>query len=263
MRVSSFFFLGFCILANCKNPSNEPDFKIVSLSPAMTEIIFALGAEKNLVGVTTYCDYPDSAKKIYKVGDFSNPSLERILNLKPNLVVVNLPEQNRIKNQLEKFGIKTFTTSPERLEDIYKEILNLGSILNREKQADSLVNYMKVNINPRPWSKKKVYVEICTRPLITIGAESYLNELIEMAGGENVFSDLNKDYPVINQEQVIIRNPEIIIVLHPEEITNRIGWQNISAIKNKRVYKDMNQDWLMRPGPRLVLGFKEIERILE
>jgi len=250
-------------LANCKNPSNEPDFKIVSLSPAMTEIIFALGAEKNLVGVTTYCDYPDSAKKIYKVGDFSNPSLERILNLKPNLVVVNLPEQNRIKNQLEKFGIKTFTTSPERLEDIYKEILNLGSILNREKQADSLVNYMKVNINPRPWSKKKVYVEICTRPLITIGAESYLNELIEMAGGENVFSDLNKDYPVINQEQVIIRNPEIIIVLHPEEITNRIGWQNISAIKNKRVYKDMNQDWLMRPGPRLVLGFKEIERILE
>lgn len=255
--------LYFSIIVNCNIFSNRPDFKIVSLSPAMTEIIFALGSDKNLVGVTTYCNYPDSAKRIYKVGDFSNPSLERIINLRPDLVIVNLPEQNRIKHQLEKLGIKTFDTSPKSLDNIYQEILNLGTILKKERQADSLVNYMKMNIKSRRLSKKRVYLELCPKPLITVGAESYLNELIEVAGGKNIFSDLKKDYPVINQEQVIIRNPEIIIVLHQEEIVDRMSWKGISAIKNKKVYMNLNPDWLMRPGPRLVLGFKELEKLFE
>lgn len=229
----------------------------------MTEIIFALGSANNLVGVTTYCNYPDSAKNIYKVGDFSNPSIERIVNLNPTLVIVNLPEQNRIKHQLDKLGIKTFVTSPKTLNDIYQEIVDLGRILNRERQADSLVNYMKMNIKFSRASRKWVYIELCAKPLITIGADSYLNELIEKAGGKNIFSDLKKDYPVINQEQVIIRNPEIIVVLHPEEIMDRVSWQGISAIKNRKVYQNLNQDWLLRPGPRLVLGFKELEKIFE
>ncbi len=247
----------------CEKSSSFNEFRIVSLSPAMTEIIFALGAEKYLVGTTTYCDFPDSAKKIYKVGDFSNPSLERIISLRPNLVILNLPEQSRIKNQLEKYGIKIFVTSPEKLEDIYKEISVLGKFIKKEKNADSLINYMKENIRPLSRIKKKVYIEINAKPLITIGGKSYLNELIEMAGGQNIFSDVNKDYPVVNQEEVIIRNPEIIIVLHPEDIEKRIGWENINAIKNHRMYSNLNQDWLLRPGPRLVFGFKQLEKIFE
>ncbi len=229
----------------------------------MTEIIFSLGAERYLVGTTTYCDFPDSAKKIYKVGDFSNPSIERIISLKPSLVIVNLPEQSRVKNQLEKYGLKIFATSPGKIEDIYKEITELGKILKIEKKADSLINYMKENIRPLSRTKKRVYIEICPKPLITIGGESYLNELIRMAGGENIFSDINKDYPVVNQEEVITRNPEIIIGLHPEDIENRIGWENVRAIKNHRVYRDLNQDWILRPGPRLVFGFKQLEKLFE
>ncbi|MEO0106262.1 MAG: cobalamin-binding protein, partial [candidate division WOR-3 bacterium] len=250
-------------LCGCNRIKMSQDLRIVSLSPAMTEVIFAIGAERYLVGVTTYCDYPDSAKRIYKVGDFSNPSLERIISLEPTLVIVNLPEQMRIKNQLEKFGIKVFVTSPTRLDDIYREIIELGKSIKRERQADSLVNYMKENMKPSLNTKKKVYIEICARPLITVGRNSYLNELIEMAGGINIFNDLNKDYPVVNQEQVIMKNPEIIIVLHPESIDNRIGWKNILAVKNNRIYNDLNQDWIMRPGPRLVLGYKQLEKILE
>jgi len=251
----------FCMVCEKSAHFNEP--RIVSLSPAMTEIIFSLGAERYLVGTTTYCDFPDSAKKIYKVGDFSNPSIERIISLKPSLVIVNLPEQSRIKNQLEKYGLKIFVTSPSKIEDIYKEISELGRILKTEKKADSLINYMKENIRPLSRIKKRVYIEICPRPLITIGGTSYLNELIEMAGGENIFSDINKDYPVVNQEEVIMRNPEFIIGLHPEDIENRIGWKDVSAIKNHRVYRDLNQDWILRPGPRLVLGFKQLEKIFE
>ncbi|MEO0129182.1 MAG: cobalamin-binding protein [candidate division WOR-3 bacterium] len=247
----------------CEKSFHYNELRIVSLSPAMTEIIFALGAENYLVGTTTYCDFPDSAKKIYKVGDFSNPSIERIISLKPNLIIVNLPEQSRIKNQLEKYGLKIFVTSPEKLEDIYKEISELGKLIKREKNADSLINYMKENIRPLSRIKKKVYIEISAKPLITIGGRSYLNELIEMAGGENIFSNINKDYPVVNQEEVIMRNPEIIIVLHPEDIKDRIGWNNVNAIKNHRIYRDLNQDWILRPGPRLVLGFEQLEKIFE
>jgi iron complex transport system substrate-binding protein len=115
----------------------------------------------------------------------------------------------------------------------------------------------KVQENP-----KRVFVEISPRPIITIGAATFLNDLIERAGGKNIFGDLKKDYPVVNQEAVITRDPEIIIVLHPEDTTGRTGWQKIQAIKNDRVYTDLNPDHLMRPGPRLVEGFRQLKRAI-
>lgn len=253
----------FILSLACHESITQPDFRIVSLSPAMTEVLFALNAQSYLVGVTTYCDYPPEAKKINKVGDFSNPSLERIISQKPNLVILNLPEQRRIKEALEKLGIKTFVSSPQSMNDIYTEIIHLGRIIKREREADSIVEFMKANIKPINRNKKRVYIELSPNPLITIGANSFLNELIAMAGGENIFADLRRDYPVISQEQVIKRNPEIIIILHPGEINERIGWDGVSAIKNKRVYTELNQDWLLRPGPRLVLGFNELKKIFE
>ncbi|MCX7995600.1 MAG: cobalamin-binding protein [candidate division WOR-3 bacterium] len=256
-------FLLLIVILNCKESPKTAGLRIVSLSPAMTEVIFAIGAGEYLAGVTTYCDFPDSAKKIYKVGDFSNPSIERIVALKPDFVIINLPEQRKIKNELEKLGIKVFITEPRRLEDIYKEIKELGRIVKKEREADSLMNFMKEIIKPKSKKKKRVYIELSPRPLITIGRDSYLNELIEMAGGENIFADLNKDYPAVKQEEVIMRNPEIIIVFHPEDVVNRLGWGTIRAIKEKRVYRGLNPDYFLRPGPRLVLGFRELEQIFE
>jgi iron complex transport system substrate-binding protein len=238
----------------------------------MTENIFALGAAQDLVGVTTFCDYPEEAKKIYKIGDFSNPSLERIVGLKPDLVIVNLPEQTRIKKELEKLDINIFISSPQTLDDIYNEIIAIGRIVKKQQAADSLVNYMKMHISRvdkpvRPAvegsSKKRVYIELSPRPLVTIGAPSFLNELLEMAGAENIFADLGKDYPVVPQEEVIKRNPDVIIVLHPEDIRDRLGWRTITAISNNEVYTTLNQDHLMRPGPRLIIGFEQLKRIMD
>ena len=267
-------------ISSCEKPVSHTGFKIVSLSPAMTENIFALGAAQDLVGVTTFCNYPEEAKKIYKIGDFSNPSLERIVGLKPDLVIVNLPEQMRIKRQLEKLKINIFISSPRTLDDIYNEIIEIGRIVKKQQAADSLVNYMKMHINrvdkpvlPVPKriegnaveesSKKRVYIELSPRPLVTIGAPSFLNELLEMAGAENIFADLGKDYPVVPQEEVIKRNPDIIIVLHPVSIKDRMGWQTVTAIKNNKVYTTLNQDHLMRPGPRLIIGFEQLKRIMD
>lgn len=247
----------------CSRAPDKPGLKIVSLSPAMTEILFAIGAEPNLVGVTTFCNYPEQTKQIYKVGDFSHPSIERIVGLNPNMVIVNLPEQMRIKQQLDDLKINVFISSPKSLSDVYNEIIEIGKIVNREERADSLVHYMQTHITPCANKRlKRVYIELSPRPLVTVGQTSFLNELLERAGAKNIFSDLQKDYPVVAQEEVIRRNPEIIILLHPEEIENRLGWQTIAAIENAQVYRNLNQDHLMRAGPRLVHGFEALKKIL-
>jgi ABC-type Fe3+-hydroxamate transport system substrate-binding protein len=254
----------FIFYSGCDKPDRSKGFTIVSLSPAMTEIIYALGAEQYLAGITTFCDYPAQTKNIYKVGDFSNPSLERIVGLQPNLVIINLPEQARVKRELEKLDINVFISAPETIEDIYKEILEIGAIVDQNKKADSLVGYMKMHLTSanKP-NRQRVYIELSPKPLVTIGAPSFLNELLMRAGAENIFAHLDKAYPVVSQEAVIKQNPDIIIVLHPVSINERIGWQQIKAVKNNKVYTHLNQDHLMRPGPRLVQGFEELKRIID
>jgi iron complex transport system substrate-binding protein len=247
----------------CSRKPKSDGYRIVSLSPAMTEILFSLGAEDKIVGATTFCDFPEQAKKITRVGDFSHPSLERIVALKPDLVIINLPEQIRIKKELDKLKLETFVSTHNSLSDVYLEILTLGTILGQKKEADSLVRYMRSNLERvTTEGSKKVYVEISPKPIITIGAQTFLNDLIERAGGTNIFVDLNKDYPVVGQETVIMRNPDIIIVLHPEDIIGRTGWHKVNAIKNDRVYTGLDPDLLMRPGPRLVQGFKQLAQII-
>lgn len=241
----------------------EPGMRVVSLSPAMTEIIYTLDAEASLVGVTTLCDYPQQARNKPKVGDFSNPSLERIMGLRPTLVIVHLPEQRRIQDQLERFDVNIFVSETRTLADMYAEIRKLGTLLNRSQQAESLVHAMQAGLRPiSPARRKRVYIELSPRPLITVGAGSFLNELVELAGGHNIFSDSDKDYPIVQQEEVIRRNPEVILVLHPVAVGSRTGWENVDALKYDRVYADINQDHLMRPGPRLVKGFNTLREIV-
>ncbi|UCF69970.1 MAG: cobalamin-binding protein [candidate division WOR-3 bacterium] len=250
-------------IARCDREETTDEYRIVSLSPAMTEILFSIGAGDRIVGVTTFCDFPPQAKKITKVGDFSHPSIERIIALKPDLVIVNLPEQTRTKKDLDRLKIRTFVSSPHSLSEIYAELSALGTTLGLHEAADSLILYMKRNIDSvHTLRRKKVYVEISPRPIVTIGVATFLNDMIREAGGENIFADLDKDYPTVSQEAVIARDPEIIIVLHPQDITGRIGWQSIRAIEERRVHTGLNPDHLMRPGPRLVEGYWALKEII-
>ena len=248
---------------SCGRKHETPGYRIVSLSPAMTEILFSIGAADKVVGVTTFCDFPAEAKEVAKVGDFSHPSIERILALKPDLVIVNLPEQSRIKNDLDKVNINTFVTSPGSLSDLYADLSRLGAVLDMAGPMDSLVSYMKRNLIPvEPAQRKKVYVEISPRPIVTIGSRSFLNDLIYDSGGINIFADVDKDYPIVSQEAVITRDPEIIIVLHPASIDDRIGWKRTRAVSSGQVYVDIDPDLLMRPGPRLIQGFRRLKEII-
>ncbi len=266
IRVDKLYFAPILIacltITACHRTAPPSGHRVVSLSPAMTEIIFALDAEDLLVGTTTFCDYPEAARAKTRVGDFSNPSLERIVALKPTLVIVNPPEQNRTMNELRKLEINLFVSAPSSLDSLYQDIKSLGDIVGKKGEADSLVNYMQTSLVALPGGGRRVYVEISSRPLVTIGKASFLNELLTRAGATNVFADIDDAYPIVNQEAVIKKDPQIIIVLHPGTVADRTGWQHVDAVKNRRLYYDIAPELLLRPGPRLVAGFEKLCRIL-
>jgi len=255
------------LLLSCSiQPSEKKGVRVVSLAPSLTEIVFALNRGDNLVGVTTHCDYPPAAGTKYKVGDFSNQSLERIILTRPDLVLVNLPEQTRIKNELEKLRIKTYNSSPETIEDILLDIRELGRILSAVLRADSLIDSLRRELAATSRAvgsdSPAVYLEISPQPLVTVGGKSYINEAIERAGGRNVFRDLSVDYPVVAQEEIIRRNPDVIFILHDAPTGTRIGWGRVSAVKQKRIYYDIDPDLVFRPGPRIIEGIKQMHQRL-
>jgi ABC-type Fe3+-hydroxamate transport system substrate-binding protein len=241
---------------------------VVSLVPSITEIVYALGQEGQLTGNTTFCDYPEAARRVYKVGDFSNPSVERILRLKPKFVFATLPEQQATVEKLGRMGVKVIISRPTGLDSLSQEIRSIGAALGASAQADSLVSTLKMRLAqiPAPNQRPSVYLEISEGPLMTVGRSSFINEIVERAGGTNIFSDVEKEYPVVSQEQVITRNPEVIFLLHPgtsrEQLGQRLGWEGIGAVRNRKVFDDVNPDIVLRPGPRLVDAVEAFARRL-
>jgi iron complex transport system substrate-binding protein len=259
-----FWVLILTLDLNCTLNTQKIPKRIVCLVPSITEIIFALGREDYLKGNTIYCDYPAVAKRIDKVGDFSNPSLEKIVGLKPEIVFATMPEQKIIIERLEELGIKVFISQPKTIDGLLKEIKFISKILGVEQRGDSLVSAMEKDMNQIKSSLTivPVYLEISSTPLMTVGSGSFINEVVTRAGGKNIFDDFIQEYPVIDQEKVIKRNPEIIFILHPmtkkQEVKERIGWGNIDAVQNNRIYDDVNPDLLFRPGPRIIQGIQTL-----
>lgn len=265
-----------CVLSfvSCsKSHKNTKAQRIISLVPSITEIIYALGQDSLLVGNTIYCDYPEAAKSVYKVGDFSNPSVERIIKRKPSLVFVTLPEQQKIVNELKKLKIPVFITHPKTVDSVLVEIENIGKLLNASVTADSLVKSIRRRLEQIAQSNynlvdsPRVYLEIAGTPIMTIGARSYINDLIRYAGARNIFNDIDREYIVTNSEELIQRNPDIIIILHPqakkEQVRKRLGWSQINAVKKNRIYDDLNPDYFFRPGPRFIYAIEDLSRIVQ
>ncbi len=274
MKNNKFWQLIFGILIlilglNCTQNTQKIPKRVVCLVPSITEIIYALGCEDYLKGNTIYCDYPEPAKQIYKVGDFSNPSLEKIVGLKPEIVFATIPEQKIIIDQLKELGIKVIISQPTTINSLLKEIKTISKILGNESRGDSLLTTMATELNQIIPKQLNIplYLEISSTPLMTVGSGSFINDVIRRAGGKNIFDDLIQEYPVIDQEEVIKHNPSVIFILHPlakkEEVKNRIGWQNIDAVLNNRVYDDVNPDLIFRPGPRIAQGIKALIQRIE
>jgi iron complex transport system substrate-binding protein len=184
-------------------------------------------------------------------------------------------EQDDITTQLEKLNIRTERFYPTNISDITSIIKELGDILHEETKADSLYNYFNDKFNEFKDRielmdyKPNVYVEIYGDPIMTASNDAYLGELLAYSGGNNVFPVLPRDYCRISPEEVVKANPDIIIITYPgvsvDDICNRKGWNNISAVKNKKIYTvyDINPDLILRAGLRNVEGVERLQELLE
>ncbi|MDD2689829.1 MAG: cobalamin-binding protein [Candidatus Omnitrophica bacterium] len=249
---------------------NKPRY--ISLAPSTTEILFALGLEEEIVGVSSYCNYPLQVKTKEKVGSFSQPNIEKIVSLKPDYIFCTGLEQAQVIAQLKRLNLKVYVADPKNIKELFNSILQIGRITNRYNTAQALIAHMqkeiekisaKVNLIPQK-EKLKVFIEVWYAPLTTAGKGSFINELITLAGGINIASDTKRPYTIFSAEQVIKRNPDCIILAYMDKekpvklLEKRLGWNGISAVRNKRVYNDINPDLLLRPSPRITEGLKEI-----
>ena len=252
--------------------------RIVSLSPAATEALFAVGAGNQVVGVTTYCNYPPEATTREKIGGYSAKTIniEKIVSLKPDLVVAESSMHADIIKALEPLGITVLAISPASLEDTYATLALLGKVTGHSDTATSVVAGMKATIKAVtdkvatiPQDKRvTVFWEVWDEPLMTAGSTSFPGQILALAGGKSIFADLNKDYPTVSAEDIIKRNPAVIMGpdTHADKLPSAIigarpGWEKVDAIVKGRVYL-INGDTSSRPGPRLALALQDIAKAL-
>lgn len=242
--------------------------RAVSLAPNLTENIFAVGAGDKLVGVTTFCNYPEDAKKIAKVGDTMNPNMETIIALKPQVVFVSTASQiENFTKTLEEQNITVFVTNPTNLNDVLANLRQLGDIFGTTERTAILLNEMQERIlavdeQVKDKTKVKTFVQISKEPLFTVGKESFLTEIIERGGGISVTKDVATAYPKLSKETALALNPDAIILSEsPDNLEPNDVFKNSNAVKNKKIFK-INADLLSRPAPRLVEALEQIANAL-
>lgn len=266
----------FIILSNVNYSFATEKLRIISLAPSTTEILFSLGLDNEIVGVSQSCDYPPEAAVKEKIGTFSQPSIEKILSLKPDIIFCTGLEQAPIISKLRKLKLKVVVSDPDNMESLFNSIAKIGKLTGKEEKAAMIIENMKKDINNIVFSVKKipadkrqkVFIEIWHNPLTTAGKGSFVDELITLAGGINIASDLKSAYGSFSSECVIKRNPDCIILAYmgnenfSDNIKTRCGWENISAVRNNKVFNDIDPNILLRPGPRVSAGVKAIYKKL-
>ena len=250
--------------------------RIISLSPSNTEMVYALGLQDKLVGVTSYDNYPPDAKNKTIVSDFSTIDMVKIVNAKPDLVLADSIQQKDTIPALEKMGITVYTMSPNTMDEIYHDLKTLGQITGKTKEADALAAGLtarvqavadkttKLTVNNKP----RVLFVTWYDPIWTAGHHTMIQSLIEKAGGTNIAADLN-GYATITLESVIQRNPQVIIVTNSmgdqhttlDYIKSNDQFKATDAVKNGKVY-EIDADVFGRTTPRIVDGLETLAKLL-
>jgi iron complex transport system substrate-binding protein len=251
----------------------SPPTRVVSLAPAVTEILFAIDSGNTLVGVTDFCNYPPGAKIKTSVGGMVSPNRERITQLHPDLIVATV-EGNTKQDvaALASMGYKIFVTNPRTIEGVYKSIGDLGRIIGKEPAAKSLVGNLRkreeaIGRRPRAVRRPRVLVLVSLQPLIAAGRGTFIDQLILQSGGENIVADSVPSYPILSREEVVRRKPEVISAMSdaaasPEDFIELYPeWKNLPAIRNGRAFV-VEADIFMRPGPRIIEALEQLDRLL-
>ena len=253
--------------------------RIVSLAPAITEVLFAVGAGPQVVGVTEFCNYPPEAQEGREVvGGFSaeSMSVEKIIALKPDLVFAEGAAHAPVTGALQAAGVQVFNFDPKDFAGIYANILAAGALTGNASQAGQVVAGMQARVakvtaiaaNIPLDQRVKVFYEVWDEPLMTAGPATFIGQVVEMAGGLNIFADVQEQYPTISAEAVVARAPQVIVGpsthvdgLTVEKIAGRPGWASLPAVKEGRV-AIVDGDIISRGGPRLADALEAVARAI-
>ncbi len=250
-----------------------PAQRVVSLAPSITETLFAIGAGEQVVGVTDYCNYPPEARHKQRVGGIINPSIETIVSLKPDLILLSM--EGNVRTDFEKLtalGVSVFVTNPRTLEGIYSSILRVGQLVGRADSAARLVHFLRVRADEirqkaQHATRRSVLLFVSLQPIIVTGTGTFLAELISHAGGENAAAGSVSPYPAYSREAVLKDNPDVLIFLSSiggsnDELARLYPeWSNLKAFRRGAVYR-VNADVVSRPGPRAVDALDTLFTIL-
>jgi iron complex transport system substrate-binding protein len=252
--------------------------RIVSLSPELTEILYAAGAGEKVIGNTTYCNYPAAALSVAKIGGFSanTISIEAIVALRPDLIVGSLSAHGQLAAQFERAGLRFAALPSTDFNSVYSTLELVGRIAGDETTAKAVVATMKARIAAIqaktasvPADKRPiVFWETWDEPLMSAGPDTFTGQIIVVAGGRNCFADSTADWPVVSFEAVLARNPDYImaadshgVALTPERLARRTGWTSLKAVQANRVVF-LDGDIVSRAGPRFVEAAELMAKVL-
>jgi iron complex transport system substrate-binding protein len=246
--------------------------RIVSLAPSVTETLFALGLGPEVVGVTTHCDYPAAAQKITKIGGFMSPSIEAIVAKRPDFVIgVSSATDPAKARELENLGFKVTLISLASLSDILSSIKDIARLLGRADVGEQLVDKINRQIDQTQKRvarapRRSTLLAVGLRPLVAVGGKNYIDELITLAGGENIARNAAQPWLNLPDEYVVAKAPQVIIQagMGSERGSSTKNWEDlksIPAVRDGRVYS-YPSDKILRPGPRVGEGLEEIARLV-
>ncbi len=251
----------------------KPARRVVSLAPSVTEILFAVGLDAEVVGVTTFCDYPAQARSKPKIGS-SSPNLEAILGLKPDLIVANKDFiRPDAMAKLEQLKIPVFILAPRTIEDILGHISTVGRLVGHDREARAVVQGLRERLSDlrsRMGAARPVWVfyVVNTDPLISVGSGSFIHQMLELAGGENIVGHTAIPYPKVLLEEVLQRDPEVLLFPVgagegvPEAEQQRWRkWTTLSAVAHNRLHQ-VKAELVNRPGPRVVDGIESLAKAI-
>ena len=252
-------------------PLAAPAARVVSLIPATTELVFALGAGDRLVGRTSWCDYPAAAAAVPDLGNGIGPNVEAVVAARPDLVLLYKSASNTAAaEQLRGFGIATLELATDRMEDLDRIARLLGRALGRTAEAESLVLAVAADMeaasapSAHPPVRPSVFILAWDRPPLTLGRGSFLSEILERAGARNLFEDIATSSAPISIEAVAERNPDFVLTTSTDEpaIAQREEWRVVPAVRERRFLRITGSEF-NRPSPRIGHAIRRLRDVLE
>jgi len=247
---------------------------IISLAPSITEILFDLGLNEEIAGVTDFCDYPEAVLSKPRIGGFVNPNIEKIVSLKPDLIIATR-DGNRMEtiHRLNDLGFSVYVVNPKGIDGVIKTIQNIGEIVGRVNQSRKIIKKIMINkedvvTRTRSLRKPKVFFQVGYAPIVTVGKDTLADDLIRLAGGRSISENESLNYPTYSIEAILSKAPEIIIVSSMNSKTDYLNlvemwqnWKSIPAVKKKAIYV-VDSNLVDRPTPRIVEGLETMVRMI-